>query len=141
MQLNGCGGVQFNDTAEAVSVETLEIMQKANEKSGCTNYLPTLITTSDELMKQGVRVMREYRKTSESGVRSASGRPVAESGEKGTHNPNFVRKPDAALVDFLCENADVITKVTTAPEMVPAEVISKLANAGIVVSAGHPTRR
>ena len=61
VQLNGCGGVQFNDTAEAVSVETLEIMQKANEKSGCTNYLPTLITTSDELMKQGVRVMREYR--------------------------------------------------------------------------------
>ena len=55
-QLNGCGGVQFNDTAEAVSVETLEIMQKANEKSGCTNYLPTLITTSDELMKQGVRL-------------------------------------------------------------------------------------
>lgn len=137
MQLNGCGGVQFNDTAEAVSVETLEIMQKANEKSGCTNYLPTLITTSDELMKQGVRVMREYRKTSEPGVRSASGRSVAESGKKGTHNPNFVRKPDAALVDFLCENADVITKVTLAPEMVPAEVISKLANAGIVVSAGH----
>lgn len=62
MQLNGCGGVQFNDTAEAVSVETLEIMQKANEKSGCTNFLPTLITTSDELMKQGIRVMREYRK-------------------------------------------------------------------------------
>lgn len=60
MQLNGCGGVQFNDTAEAVSVETLEIMQKANEKSGCTNFLPTLITTSDELMKQGIRVMREY---------------------------------------------------------------------------------
>lgn len=112
MQLNGCGGVQFNDTAEAVSVETLEIMQNANEKSGCTNYLPTLITTSDELMKQGVRVMREYRKTSESGVRSASGRSVAESGKKGTHNPNFVRKPDAALVDFLCKNADVITKVT-----------------------------
>lgn len=48
-----------------------------------------------------------------------------------------MRKPDAALVDFLCENADVITKVTLAPEMVPAEVISKLANAGIVVSAGH----
>ncbi len=82
MQLNGCGGVQFNDTAEAVSVETLEIMQKANEKSGCTNYLPTLITTSDELMKQGVRVMREYRQNIRTGVRSASGRSVAESGKK-----------------------------------------------------------
>ena len=60
VQLNGCGGVQFNDTAEAVTVETLEIMQKANEKSGCTSYLPTLITSSDDLMKQGIRVMREY---------------------------------------------------------------------------------
>ena len=43
VQLNGCGGVQFNDTADAVTVETLEIMQKANERSGCTSYLPTLI--------------------------------------------------------------------------------------------------
>ena len=42
VQLNGCGGVQFNDTADAVTVETLEIMQKANERSGCTSYLPTL---------------------------------------------------------------------------------------------------
>lgn len=137
VQLNGCGGVQFNDTAEAVTVETLEIMQKANEKSGCTSYLPTLITTSDDLMKQGVRVMREYGETPESGTRASSGRPVAESGEKGTHNPGFVRQPDAALVDFLCNNADVITKVTLAPEMVPVEVITKLVNAGIVVSAGH----
>ncbi len=48
LQLNGCGGVQFNDSLEAISVETLEIMQKANEKSGCTSYLPTLITCSDD---------------------------------------------------------------------------------------------
>ncbi len=138
MQLNGCGGVQFNDTAEAVSVETLEIMQKANEKSGCTNYLPTLITTSDELMKQGVRVMREYlAKHPNQALGLHLEGPWLNLVKKGTHNPNFVRKPDAALVDFLCENADVITKVTLAPEMVPAEVISKLANAGIVVSAGH----
>jgi N-acetylglucosamine-6-phosphate deacetylase len=60
VQLNGCGGVQFNDSPDAVTVETLEIMQKANERSGCTSYLPTLITSSDDLMKQGVRVMREY---------------------------------------------------------------------------------
>ena len=52
--------MQFNDSPEAVTVETLEIMQKANERSGCTSFLPTLITSSDDLMKQGVRVMREY---------------------------------------------------------------------------------
>ncbi len=48
-----------------------------------------------------------------------------------------MRKPDAALVDFLCQNADVITKVTLAPEIAGEAVIRQLANAGIVVSAGH----
>ncbi len=40
--------------------------------------------------------------------------------------------------NFLCENADVITKVILAPEMVPAEVIRQTGKMpGIVVSAGH----
>ncbi|EKY3231004.1 N-acetylglucosamine-6-phosphate deacetylase [Cronobacter malonaticus] len=138
VQLNGCGGVQFNDTAEAVSIETLEIMQKANEKSGCTSYLPTLITCSDALMKQGVRVMREYLSLHQNqalGLHLEG--PWLNIVKKGTHNPDYVRQPDAELVDFLCENADVITKITLAPERVAPEVIKKLTAAGIVVSAGH----
>ncbi|MDT3411327.1 N-acetylglucosamine-6-phosphate deacetylase [Kosakonia cowanii] len=138
VQLNGCGGVQFNDTAEAVSVETLEIMQRANEKSGCTSYLPTLITTSDDLMKQGVQVMRDYlAKYPNQALGLHLEGPWLNIIKKGTHNPDFVRKPDAALVDFLCQNADVITKITLAPEVAGCEVIRKLADAGIVVSAGH----
>ncbi|KKY90504.1 MULTISPECIES: N-acetylglucosamine-6-phosphate deacetylase [Leclercia] len=138
VQLNGCGGVQFNDTAEAVTVETLEIMQKANEKSGCTSYLPTLITTSDELMKQGIAVMRDYLSQHPNqalGLHLEG--PWLNIVKKGTHNPDYVRKPDSELVDYLCANADVITKVTLAPEMAGPEVISKLSAAGIVVSAGH----
>lgn len=38
-------------------------MQRANEKSGCTSYLPTLITSSDEFMKHSVDVMRAYLKS------------------------------------------------------------------------------
>ena len=67
VQLNGCGGVQFNDSLEAISEETLEIMQRANEKSGCTSYLPTLITSSDEFMKHSVDVMRAYLKSTKTG--------------------------------------------------------------------------
>ncbi|EOH4957289.1 N-acetylglucosamine-6-phosphate deacetylase [Enterobacter hormaechei] len=138
VQLNGCGGVQFNDTAEAVTVETLEIMQNANEKSGCTSYLPTLITSSDDLMKQGIRVMREYlAKHPNQALGLHLEGPWLNMVKKGTHNPNYVRKPDAELVDYMCANADVITKVTLAPEMTGTDVISKLAAAGIVVSAGH----
>ncbi len=138
VQLNGCGGVQFNDTADAVTVDTLEIMQKANEKSGCTSYLPTLITCSDELMMQGVRVMREYlAKHHNQALGLHLEGPWLNPVKKGTHNPAYIRKPEARLVDFLCQNADVITKITLAPEMVEPEVIRKLVAAGIIVSAGH----
>ncbi|MTH44914.1 N-acetylglucosamine-6-phosphate deacetylase [Intestinirhabdus alba] len=138
VQLNGCGGVQFNDTAEAVCLETLEIMQAANEKSGCTSFLPTLITTSDDLMKQGVRVMRQYlAKHPNQALGLHLEGPWLNLVKKGTHNPDFVREPDAALVEFLCNNADAISTITLAPEKVPAGVIAQLSAAGIVVSAGH----
>ncbi len=73
------------------------------KKSGCTNFLPTLITTSDELMKQGIRVMREYlEKHPHQALGLHLEGPWLNLVKKGTHNPDFVRKPDAALVDFLC---------------------------------------
>ena len=96
------------------------------------------ITSSDDLMKQGVRVMREYlQKHPNQALGLHLEGPWLNIVKKGTHNPDYVRKPDAALVDFLCDNADVITKVTLAPERVEPEVIRKLVAAGIVVSAGH----
>ncbi|MEN3208282.1 amidohydrolase family protein, partial [Klebsiella pneumoniae] len=86
-------------------------------RSGCTSFLPTLITSSDDLMKQGVRVMREYlQKHPNQALGLHLEGPWLNIVKKGTHNPDYVRKPDAALVDFLCDNADVITKVTLAPE-------------------------
>lgn len=138
LQLNGCGGVQFNDSPEALSVETLEIMQRANEKSGCTSFLPTLITSSDELMKQAVETMRAWLTTRQNqalGLHLEG--PWLNREKKGTHNPVLIRQPDPALVDYLCANADVITKVTLAPEQAGSEVIRQLSAAGIIVSAGH----
>lgn len=138
LQLNGCGGVQFNDSPDALSVETLEIMQRANEKSGCTSFLPTLITSSDELMKQAVETMRAWLTTRQNqalGLHLEG--PWLNREKKGTHNPALIRQPDPALVDYLCANADVITKVTLAPEQAGSEVIRQLSAAGIIVSAGH----
>ena len=45
LQLNGCGGVLFNDD---ISLETLKTMNETNKKYGCTSFLPTLITSPDE---------------------------------------------------------------------------------------------
>ncbi|WP_111740704.1 N-acetylglucosamine-6-phosphate deacetylase [Leminorella richardii] len=138
LQLNGCGGVQFNDSLENISEKTLEIMQAANEKSGCTSYLPTLITCSDEYMKHAVGVMRRYLAGSHNqalGLHLEG--PYINVVKKGTHNPDFIRKPNDAMIDYLCDNADVIAKITLAPEQVDGSVIRKLVASGITVSAGH----
>lgn len=113
-------------------------MQKVNEKLGCINYLSTFIIISDELMKQGVRVMREYLvKYSNQALGLYLEGSWLNLVKKGIYNSNFVRKFDVALVDFLCENVDVIIKVILVSEMVFAEVISKLVNVGIVVFVGY----
>jgi N-acetylglucosamine-6-phosphate deacetylase len=138
LQLNGCGGVQFNDSLEAISVKTLEIMQKANEKSGCTSYLPTLITCSDDYMKHGINVMRDYlKKYPHQALGLHLEGPYLSPLKKGTHNPAFIRKPDSTMIDYLCANADVITKVTLAPEQAEDKYIRQLRDAGIIVSGGH----
>ncbi|WP_336803429.1 N-acetylglucosamine-6-phosphate deacetylase [Erwinia aphidicola] len=138
LQLNGCGGVQFNDDIAAISVETLQIMQKANEKSGCTSFLPTLITSTDELMKRAVEVMRAYlAQNANQALGLHLEGPWLNPLKKGTHDPALIRAPDQELVDFLCANADVITKITLAPEKVDAAIIRQLRAAGIVISAGH----
>lgn len=138
LQLNGCGGVQFNDSLDALSIETLETMQRANEKSGCTSFLPTLITSSDALMKRAIETMRAYlQKHQHQALGLHLEGPWLSKAKKGTHDPALIRLPDAAMVQYLCDNADVITKVTLAPENAGSVVIRQLTDAGIIVSAGH----
>ncbi|MQL50516.1 N-acetylglucosamine-6-phosphate deacetylase [Photorhabdus khanii] len=138
LQVNGCGGVQFNERLEDISEKTLDIMQKANERSGCTSYLPTLITSTDELMIASVEAMHTYLKHNKFqalGLHLEG--PYLNPVKKGTHNPEIIRKPTPEMINFLCDNADVITKLTLAPEMVEQKYIHQLIESGIVISAGH----
>lgn len=138
LQLNGCGGVQFNDDLQAISVDTLNIMQKTNEQSGCTSFLPTLITSTDEMMTRAVEVMRAYlAQNANKALGLHLEGPWLSPRKPGTHNPALIRKPTKELVDFLCENADVISKITLAPEQVDSTIIRQLSAAGIIISAGH----
>ena len=138
VQLNGCGGVQFNDSEQAVSEQTLEIMQRANERSGCTSYLPTLITCSDQMMQRGITVMQAYlHKHRNQALGLHIEGPYISLEKKGTHNPHYIRRPDHAMLDFICDHADAVVKVTMAPEMSDDAAIRQLRAAGIVVSAGH----
>lgn len=135
LQLNGCGGVMFNDD---ISESALEIMHQANLKSGCTSFLPTFITASDADMRQAIEVARAYQtKYPNHSLGLHLEGPYLNLAKKGIHNPEFVRTPNQEMIDLLCANADVIAKVTLAPEKNDPQTIQALTQAGILVSAGH----
>ena len=135
LQLNGCGGVMFNDQT---SVETLEIMQATNLKSGCTSFLPTFITAPDENIKSAVKIMRDYlnkHKNQALGLHIEG--PFISVEKKGVHRPEYIREITSEMKDFLCENADVITKITIAAENPTINYTSDFVKSGIIVSVGH----
>ncbi len=135
LQLNGCGGVMLNDE---ITAKTMQIMHEANLKSGCTSFLPTLITSSDEDMKQAIAAAREYHAQYQNqslGLHLEG--PYLNVAKKGIHSVDYIRPSDDSMIDYMCDNADVITKVTLAPEHNEPEHIERLKNAGIVVSIGH----
>lgn len=135
LQLNGCGGVMFNDD---ISIDTLQTMHQANLRSGCTSYLPTLITSSDEDMTKAIDVTREYQKKySNQSLGLHLEGPYLNPEKKGIHSVDYIRTPADSMVDYLCNNADVIKKVTLAPERNDHSHIERLSDAGIVVSIGH----
>ncbi|TCP94712.1 N-acetylglucosamine 6-phosphate deacetylase [Cricetibacter osteomyelitidis] len=135
LQLNGCGGVMFNDDT---SVKTLEIMQQTNLKSGTTSFLPTFITSPDEDMKSAVKIMGDYlakHKNQALGLHLEG--PYISIEKKGTHQPQYIREISLEMKDFLLANAHVISKITIAAENPTSRYIPDFVKQGIVVSVGH----
>ncbi|MFA0093996.1 N-acetylglucosamine-6-phosphate deacetylase [Vibrio splendidus] len=135
LQLNGCGGVMLNDE---ITADTMQIMHKANLKSGCTSFLPTLITSSDEDMRAVITAAREYHNQYQNqslGLHLEG--PYLNVAKKGIHSVDHIRKSDSEMIQLICENNDLVAKVTLAPELNDPEHIERLRKAGVVVSIGH----
>ncbi|WP_286294296.1 N-acetylglucosamine-6-phosphate deacetylase [Vibrio apostichopi] len=135
LQLNGCGGVMLNDE---ITADTMQIMHKANLQSGCTSFLPTLITSSDEDMRAVITAAREYHNQYQNqslGLHLEG--PYLNVAKKGIHSVDHIRKSDSEMIELICENSDLVAKVTLAPELNDPEHIERLRKAGVVVSIGH----
>lgn len=136
LQLNGCGGVLFNDD---ISLETLDTMHKTNLKYGCTSFTPTLITTGDENIEKALELVKGIENKGKYGVVGLHIEgPYISLQKKGIHNPKFIRKADEAMIDKMVEaGKENVRIVTLAPENTDKKIISKLNAAGIHVAVGH----
>lgn len=135
LQLNGCGGVMFNDTPDAA---TLAHMQRTNLRSGTTSFLPTLISDSDETIKQALTATRHFMQQHPHQVLGMHLEgPYTNPKRRGIHPQEQLRKPTDEMIDYLCQQVPWLKKVTLAPELNKPEHIRQLADAGVTVSIGH----
>lgn len=136
LQLNGCGGVLFNDE---VSKQTLEIMNETNKKFGCTSFLPTLITSPDERISAALEVMSEIEDPESIGVLGLHIEgPYISVEKKGIHRPEYIRVLSDEMVSKIANYGNKITKIITiAPEKAEIKHLQELRKAGIKINLGH----
>jgi N-acetylglucosamine-6-phosphate deacetylase len=134
-QVNGGGGVLFND---APSVESIRAIGRAHRRFGTTGFLPTLISTDLDIMARAIAAVRN---AIEAGVPGVLGihieGPYLSLARKGVHDPAKLRELDASALGLLTSLRGGRTLVTLAPEVTTPQMIEKLVAAGVVVSAGH----
>ena len=136
LQINGCGGVLFNDS---ISVEALEIMNETNKRFGCTSFLPTLITSPDEKILKALELIKNFKNKEEIGVLGLHIEgPYISVEKKGIHRPEYIRILSDEIIDKIAEYGPEVTKIITiAPEKAKIKHLETLKNAGINISIGH----
>lgn len=136
LQLNGCGGVNFNDE---ISLETFKLMHKTNLKTGTTSYLPTLITTSDENIEKALELCDKTPNLEETGVLGLHIEgPYISVPKKGIHNEKYIRVMADEIIHKIAEKGSKVTKIMTiAPENAKVEHLKELDASGIKLAIGH----
>jgi N-acetylglucosamine-6-phosphate deacetylase len=135
VQVNGGGGLLFND---APTVDTLRGIAAAHRTFGTTGLLPTLITDTAAKMHAALDAVDA---AIEQGVPGILGihveGPFLAPTRKGIHDASLFRHPDADDIAMLAAGHRGKVMLTLAPEQVSTDTIRTLAEAGVVVVAGH----
>lgn len=135
VQVNGGGGVLYNDMR---SVEGIRTIAAAHRAFGTTGLLPTFITDTREAMAEAVAAMRAALDAEVPGVLGIHLEgPFISPERKGVHDPAFMRPMEEEDIAIMTALQKGRTLVTLAPERNPMEAIARLTAAGVLVCAGH----
>lgn len=137
LQVNGGGGVMFNDET---SLEGVATIAEAHASTGTHAFLPTLITDTPDRTRAAVDAVERailQRVPGVVGIHLEG--PHLSISRKGAHDPSLIRQMEADDLTFLCDAARRLPNVmaTVAPENVSSDQIAKLSRAGVIVSLGH----
>jgi N-acetylglucosamine-6-phosphate deacetylase len=134
-QVNGGGGVLFND---APSVETIATIGAAHRRFGTTGFLPTLISDDLAVVARAVAAVDDAIAAGVPGVLGIHIEgPFLNVARRGIHAERHIRALDEEGFAAITGLRRGRTLVTLAPEMVDPATIRRLVAAGVIVAAGH----
>jgi len=135
VQVNGGGGVLFNDDP---SLETIQAIGAAHRRFGTTGFMPTLISDDLDTIGQAIAAVQSALDSGFPGVLGIHIEgPFLNWARRGVHDPKHLRLLETGLVSLLCRLRSGRTLLTLAPEMTTTDMIAALAQAGVLLSAGH----
>ncbi len=142
LQVNGAFGVDFS-SPELTEDDFLRSAEKILER-GCTRFLPTVVTSSDELYRRNLPLINHAVETH--GLRYAmpgfhlEGPFISpKPGAVGAHNPDWTLMPSIAALDNLLDIAGGMVSLLTVAAELPGirELTGYAKSKGIKVSLGH----
>jgi N-acetylglucosamine-6-phosphate deacetylase len=135
LQVNGGGGVLFNDQP---TIEGIEAIGRAHRAFGTTGFLPTLISDDLDVIERGIRAAEAAIAKRVPGVLGIHIEgPFINPEKRGIHDAAKIRYIDESAVELLASLSNGVTLVTLAPELAPPGTIADLVARGVVVAAGH----
>lgn len=135
IQVNGSGGVMLNSQPTADAIAHIVATQRS---LGTGWVMPTLITCEAERMEQAAAAAIDaWGLAGFLGLHIEG--PHLNVLRKGTHNPAFIRPVDDTTLAILekLRAAGIPVMLTLAPEMTDAATIRRIADMGVIISAGH----
>ena len=135
LQVNGGGGVLFNNEP---TPEALAAIAAAHRKGGTGAWLPTLLTTTPEVMTSAVEaVLAVYGQHGVAGMHIEG--PHISPDFRGAHALEYIRPLDQHTWTLLrrLRARDIPVVLTLAPERLPPGALAELVATGVKVSIGH----
>ncbi|QIK78587.1 N-acetylglucosamine-6-phosphate deacetylase [Sphingomonas piscis] len=135
VQVNGGGGVLFND---APTVEAIEAIATAHRRFGTTGLLPTLISDDLDVVQRGIAAVDDAIAAGIPGVLGIHIEgPFLNRQRKGIHHASKIRLLDEDGLALVTSRTKGRTLVTLAPECTTPHMIAQLVEHGVIVAAGH----
>jgi len=135
VQVNGGGGVLFNDTQSAQAIERIGA---AHRSFGTTSFMPTLISDSYDKMRSSLHALTVAVEESNNcalGIHFEG--PFLSQTKRGAHSASKIRSMRGEDIELLMADSPGIRLLTVAPENVEPDVIKRLCDVGVKVSIGH----